>query len=297
VLVIISLPMVLAAAEAMSFYARNAANGRLTSSGLRREYLLYVPGSYDSSRPTPLVISMHGGALWPAAQREMSGWNRVADRHGIVVVYPSGVKDGGPRHWDMDRDGLSRNVRFISELIDTLRSRYNIDTTRVYADGLSNGGGMAFALSCTIPDRLAAVGMVASAQLLPWSWCADTSAVPMIAFHGTADQAVPYAGGRSWVAPRAFPSIPRWAALWARRNRCASGPLDSAVAGDVTRRTYTNCAAGADVVLYTVHGGGHSWPGAKPVAEWFIGPTTRSIDASQVSWEFFRRHSLAGRRY
>src|SRR5947209_15439212 len=91
--------------------------------------------------------------------------------------------------------GLMRDVRFISELIDTLRAAYNIDPTRIYANGLSIGGGMAFVLSCTLSDRIAAVGMVAAAQSLPSSWCTDHRPVPMIAFHGTADPIVPYQGG------------------------------------------------------------------------------------------------------
>src|SRR3989441_5213315 len=75
--------------------------------------------------------------------------------------------------------GLMRDVRFISELIDTLRAAYNIDPTRIYANGLSIGGGMAFVLSCTLSDRVAAVGMVAAAQSLPSSWCTDHRPVPI----------------------------------------------------------------------------------------------------------------------
>ena len=104
--------------------------------------------------------------------------------------------------------GLTKDVRFISDLIDDLEKAYNIDPTRIYANGLSNGGGMAFVLSCTLSDRIAAVGMVAAAQMLPWSWCTDHRPVPMIAFHGTADSIVPYEGGTSWVAPDArFPTF------------------------------------------------------------------------------------------
>ena len=293
VLVLIGLPPVLALVEAVSFYVRNRSNGSIVSSGQEREYLLYVPESYDRTKPTPLVISMHGGALWPAAQMEISRWNRMADEHGFLVVYPSGITGAGPRAWHVGRGpGLLRDVRYISELIDTLKAAYNIDSTSIYADGLSNGGGMAFVLSCTLSERIAAVGMVAAALFLPWSWCTDERAVPMIAFHGTADRAVPYHGGKSWVAPSVFPDIPTWVATWARRNRCAPNPIDSAVAADVTRRSYTNCADNAAVVLYTVQGGGHTWPGGGPAPEWFVGTTTRSIDATGQMWAFFREHRL-----
>ena len=293
VLVLIGLPMAIALVEAVSYHVRNRSNGTIVSAGLEREYLLYVPRSYDRSRPTPLVISLHGGSMWPAAQMETSQWNRVADEHGFIVVYPSGLSGRGPRAWRAGGSlGSERDVQFISELIDTLRASYNIDSTMVYANGLSNGGSMAFLLSCTLSDRIAAVGVVGIAVFLPWSGCTDQRAVPMIAFHGTADRAALYHGGRTWVAPVTFPDIPRWTATFARRNRCAPNPSDSTVATDVVRRAYTNCADDAAVVLYTVEGGGHTWPGGGPMPEWFVGRTTRSIDASGEMWAFFREHRL-----
>jgi polyhydroxybutyrate depolymerase len=292
-LALIGLPVLIVPIEAVSFYTANRDNGSFVSSGERRDYLLYVPKSYDRRRPAPLVISMHGAGLWGAAQRDMSRWNTLADRAGFIVVYPSGVAGEGVRVWRVEPGtGLMRDVRFISDLIDTLKASYNIDTTRIYANGLSNGGGMSFVLSCALSNRIAAVGMVAAAQTLPWQWCTDHRAVPMIAFHGTADPEVAYNGGSSWVSPQPFPSTPTWAANWARRNQCDANPVESRAAADVTRRTYTNCADGAAVVLYTIEGGGHTWPGGGPMPEWFVGRTTRSIDATSLMWAFFREHPL-----
>jgi polyhydroxybutyrate depolymerase len=90
-----------------------------------------------------------------------------------------------------------------------------------------------------------------------------------------------------------FPSIPVFTATWARRNRCAASPVESRVAADVTRLEYTSCADDADVVLYTIHGGGHTWPGGERMSEWFVGSTSRGVDATRQSWAFFRAHSLA----
>ena len=289
VVVVIGLPVVLVLIAGVSFYALNRTNGTIVSSGEKREYLLYVPKSYDRAKPTPLVISMHAAALWPATQREASQWNKVADEHGFIVVYPSGttLSGGGTgvlpfRVWLLRPEAdASANVRFISELIDTLEAAYNIDPTRIYANGFSNGGAMAFALSCRLSHRIAAVGTVSAAQdQRPWSWCADSRPVPLINFHGTADL-VPYNGGKVWASPRPFPSVLTWTANWARRNRCGPNPVESVVAADVTRLEYTNCADDAAVVLYTIRGGGHSWPGGKPIPEWMVGPTTRSIDATR----------------
>lgn len=298
VLVLIAVPVALAAIEAVSYYVVNANNGTIVSSGEKREYLLYVPRSYDASKPTPLVISLHGASLWPAGQMDNSQWNRVADREGIIVVYPSGTKGSGPRVWHVGTGPrLEPDVTFISELIDALAAGYNIDRTRIYANGLSNGGGMSFALSCTLADRIAAVGMVGAAYTLPSDWCPDPRPVPMIAFHGTADGWTPYHGGGSPVlrGGGSFPSIPLWTANWARRNQCETNPVDSAVAADVTRREYPNCAGDAAVVLYTIRDGGHTWPGGGHLPEWFAGPTSHSIDASAEMWAFFRRYQLANK--
>ena len=118
----------------------------------------------------------------------------------------------------------------------------------------------------------------------------------MIAFHGTADPAVPFGGADPGaINPRPFPNVARWVASWAHRNRCALPAVESSVAADVDRRTYGNCAANADVVLYTVRGGGHQWPGGAPLPTWLVGRATRSIDATRLMWAFFRAHPLANR--
>ena len=319
-LAIVALPVILVPIEAVSYYVRNRSNGSIVSSGEKRDYLLHLPARHDRSKPAPLVISMHGGGLWVAetkkeiaefegsdkvnveevpnvekiaAQKEISQWNAVADREGFIVVYPSGASNNGPGAWQTATgSGGTEDVTFISSLIDKLSAEYNIDPARIYADGLSNGAGMAFVLSCTLSHRIAAVGMVAAAQLLPWNWCTDTRPVPMIAFHGTADPVVPYTGGKTWVAPRAFPHVQMWTANWARRNRCAPEPVDSPVAANVTRRAYEGCANNASVELYTIRGGGHDWPGGGPLPEWLCGPVSRGVDATGRMWAFFREHPL-----
>jgi polyhydroxybutyrate depolymerase len=301
-LVLIGLSIVLVLIVYGSFYAvfyfpnrTIATTGTIVSSAEKREYLLYVPKSYDRAKPTPLVITLHTAMSWPTSSMNISQWNLVADEHGFIVVYPSGT-GFGPKSWEMaGSESPSRmpDVIFISELIDKLEASYNIDKTRIYADGMSNGGGMAFVLSCTLSDRIAAVGMVSAGLYPEWSWCTDHRPVPVIAFHGTADPICPYNGGRTKFGDDIFPSVPSFMANWARRNRCGPNPIESAVAADVTRLQYTDCADDASVVLYVVKGEGHQWPGGKPiVAKWLVGSYSRSIDATRQMWAFFREHQL-----
>jgi polyhydroxybutyrate depolymerase len=273
----------------------NKTNGTIVSSGERRQYLLYVPKTYDPANPTPLVISMHALGLWPAAQQDLSHWNKLADTYGFIVVYPSGT--GFPKIWRMrtepgSKDDVMKDVGFISDLIDKLEANYNIDPTRIYANGFSNGGGMAFVLSCRLSHRIAAVGTVSAAEVLPWSWCRETRPSPMIAFHGTADTIVPYGGGPSKFFNITFPALSSWTASWAQRNQCKGKPNLFRVTVNVTRLAYTDCAENADVVLYTINRGGHSWPGGKFMPAWMVGPRNAEIDATQLIWDFFRYRSL-----
>src|SRR5215472_12812324 len=150
-LVLIGLPIVLVLILFGFFYSvfyfpnwTSATTGTIISSGQKREYLLYVPKSYDRTKPTPLVISLHGAMTWPSSLMAVSQWNLVADENGFIVVYPAGT-GFGPKYWDMtgsDTPSRMPDVIFISELIDKLEASYNIDRARIYANGLSKGGGM-----------------------------------------------------------------------------------------------------------------------------------------------------------
>ncbi len=266
----------------------------LKSSGERRRYLLYVPASQQPDRSAPLVISLHGFAEWPAHQMNTSRWNEVADQNGFIVVYPAGT--GFPRRWRVlyppaNSEAIMKDVRFISELIDVLGRDYLIDPARIYVNGLSNGGGMAFVLACALSERIAAMGSVAGAYSFPAEACQLSRAVPMIFFHGTADPIVPFTGGKS-ARGFTFPSVPDWVRLAAERSGCAPAPVELPPSGEVSGIKYTGCEQGAEIVFYTVHGGGHSWPGGKPLPRWIVGRTSQDIHASQVMWEFFSRFSL-----
>lgn len=291
----IAAPSLFVLLQAAASHAANRRTETLLSSGIKREYILYVPPAYDASRPAPLVISMHGAGNWPAFQMHATQWNRVADEQGFLVVYPGG-QGATLKTWRLQgRATPSRmpDVVFISELIDHLSKSYNIDARAIYANGLSNGGGMTFVLSCALSHRIAAYGVVGAAVTVPMDWCTDPRPAPLIAFHGTADRSTPYDGGKVWIAPLPFPNIPEWTARWAARNRCSPVPVEARVAADVTRRTYHNCADDAAVVFYTIEDGGHTWPGGPPFPEWLLGKTTQSVDATREMWAFFSRHRLA----
>ncbi len=292
-LAVLAVAVALVLAAAIAFRAQNRTNGALVTSGGERSYLLYVPDNYDPSTPAPLVITIHGFAQTPAHQMQLTGWNDLADRYGFIVVYPEGT--GFPRRWEAGRGSTGgerplKEVAFISDLITKLEREYNIDPARIYANGLSNGGGMSFLLSCALSQRIAAVGLVSGAYLYPWEECRPDRPVPAVVFHGTDDPIVPYGGSPSRFFNVPFPSIPEWVAALAQRNGCDPGYDQLALTGEVTHIRYTGCEA--DVVFYSIAGGGHSWPGGEPLPAFLTGQTTEDFDATQVIWDFFQEHPL-----
>jgi polyhydroxybutyrate depolymerase len=139
---------------------------------------------------------------------------------------------------------------------------------------MSNGAGMADRAACRLAERVAAIGPVAGAYPR-WRGCGPCRPVPVVAFHGTSDDVIPYGG-----LGDALPSIPAWAAAWADRNGCAPHPQTRRLPGGVIRRTWRGRAP---VTLYTITGGGHDWPRADDVG----------IDATDVICAFFRAHSMS----
>ncbi|MBE2268903.1 MAG: hypothetical protein IAE80_11775 [Anaerolinea sp.] len=260
--------------------------------GLTREYILYIPASYDAAQPVPLVLSLHGFASSPRQQMGFSAWNEVADAENIIVAYPAGT--GLLLRWNSGlfaeaANGSVDDVSFLTGLIDHLAETYCIDTTRVYINGLSNGGGMSYRYACEMADRVAAFGGVAGAYSAIPGGCDPSQPVPVILFHGTDDPIVPYAGGDEMGG---FPALTDFAADWAERDECAAEPETiSGLPESVEAVRYTGCADNVLVEFYTLLGGGHTWSGSGVAIPRIIaGETNRDIEASEIMWAFFEQY-------
>jgi polyhydroxybutyrate depolymerase len=262
--------------------------------GRERVYYIHLPQMYDGSEPTPLLLAFHMrlGTAW--MMREITQFNRVADREGFIVVYPEGSgrswADGSQRY-GADKAGVD-DVRFVEALLARLEERYSVDADRVYAAGFSNGGFFAQRLGCELSEKIAAIATVSA--VLPvevLERCAPAGTVPVLMMHGSADMDMPWEG---W--PPELASVPDTVEKWLEVNGCSPSPTVelSDPADDATTlrlETYTECRDAAAVLLYTIEGGGHKWPGASNVLQyWLSGNLSQDIEASSAVWEFFERH-------
>ncbi|MCK6576762.1 MAG: poly(3-hydroxybutyrate) depolymerase [Anaerolineae bacterium] len=278
----------------------------LVSGGEERHFRLYVPTGYDGTTPLPVVLSMHGFSSNPQQQRDFSRWDVYAEQETFLAVFPRGT--GFPLRWNAGaffhaRSGAAGSafmgaqvddVAFFGDLLDDLAAALCIDTARIYATGLSNGGGMSHRLACEMADRITAIGTVAGAYPALDGGCTPARPVPVISFHGVVDPIVPYEGSEAM----RLPNIETWAREWSERDGCADAAItqmalpSGSAASAPTITQYGSCAGGAEVALYTIPDGGHTWPGAAPSFDLLIGRTRQDFDATAIMWAFFQRFAL-----
>jgi polyhydroxybutyrate depolymerase len=258
---------------------------------------VHLPPGYDGSRAMPLVLALHGMGGDGAGMARLTHFNQVADQGEFIVAYPDGLR----RRWSFGRMRLLGgidDVGFIAALIAALSGDLRVDQRRVYAAGMSNGGGLIDLLICQRADLFAACAIVsATIGAFMAQICRPSRPVSVMMIHGTEDSLVPFAGGGR--RRQVLLSVPDTARHWARVADCADGPVVSYlpdVAHDGTRvrcEVYSGGQEGAEVVLYVIEGGGHTWPGGIAyLPEHIIGRTSRQMDASAVIWGFFQRHCI-----
>jgi len=259
----------------------------INTGGMDRTFKLHIPPNYDSRTPTPLVLSFHGRGSNAFDHSVFSNFSSKADQAGFIVVYPQAT--GAPTTWQdlpMDSEFSDTDVDevlFISDLLDHLEAELNIDTQRIYAVGMSNGGGMTHRLACDLADRFAAIAPVAGAFYL-WDECAPSQPVAVVAFHSMKDNVVPYEGTDNPLFID-VPPITVWAQAWADLNACAPNPETNSIDQIINVDTWSKCNGDVTVTLYSMVLGGHNWPN-----EFFGGTDAGPIKINDVIWNFFLAH-------
>jgi polyhydroxybutyrate depolymerase len=255
---------------------------------------LYLPAKYaNESDNVPLILSFHGYGGSGDSHGRMTGLDTLADENGLLVAYPDGqpidpnnLKKG--LHWDVDTG--SPDVKFIRDLVTTLENlHYRVDSSRIYATGMSNGGGMTHRVGCELADIVAAIAPVEGGYAEPgWTVCNPQRPMPVMAFHGTPDPVVPYNGGKGKgpAAGNKFPSITDWAAAWALRDSCNTTPTVTQFNSHVNKKVYSQCHGNASVILFSIDNNGHAWPGSS------MPEASQAINATTELWNFLDRKSV-----
>ncbi|MEO6627632.1 MAG: PHB depolymerase family esterase [Aquihabitans sp.] len=286
----------------------------LTSAGVNRTYVRYVPKGLEAGQPAPMVIDFP--AYSPATlEEDFSGLtkpdgdgNVLADEVGAVVVTPEPVNGSGALlTWNyVGTEGWTDDQAFTTDVLDDVQGAACIDEGRVLATGFAVGAVFASIYTCDHADRIAVLATVSG--LYRPAGCDSSDAVPVISIHGTGDRFIPYDGGigsgsaglgltTETIAGLVFmakrPGAVASSTAWADHNGCAAKPEKSTVNDRVTRQVWTGCAESSAVELFTIAGGEHTWPGSVGMASYvsLLGPVSDAINANDLIWGFFETHT------
>lgn len=269
--------------------------------GSSRSYHLFVPAQAEGA---PLVVLLHENGLDPDRLLGLDGepapfgvWLDVAEREGFAIVAPEGEGGG----WNDCREDASTNpagddVAFIAAVIDEVAAAHGIDTARVFATGMSNGGHMSIRLAEEAPDLVAGFAAVGAADSAVSECSSSHAAIPALFMNGTADGLMPFNGGAMAGAGAMVFSTEETVARWVERNGAGEATveiLDDVEPGDGSTVTISRFAAGsgeAPVVLYTIDGGGHNEPSLTQERADLRArrlPQNRDIEMAEEVWHFF----------
>lgn len=275
--------------------------GTFFSGEVEYTYQWTVPSTYVGD-PIPVVLDFHGIGSNGAQQAVFSGWAAKAEAEGFLAVQPTGISlpDDDRASWELPQfdSDLRDDVAMVVDLLGLVSASVCIDPNRVYATGMSNGAFFTSELVCDLSGTIAAA--VSVAGVTHHDTCMPSRAVPYLAFHGTADTTVPFAGGGvSTLEGADGPSeffeqvMPDEFAEFAADFGCTES-ADTSVTPEVTLTSWTGCTDDVEVGFYTIEGAGHTWPGSIiSSAIPSLGVTNLDIDATEIAWQFFQRHPLA----
>jgi len=254
--------------------------------GVYRQYITYIPDSYDPLIDVPLLFNFHGRTGTAYSTMWHADFRPISDTANFIIIHPQGLLDNnGDTHWNYGQ-GAVDDIGFISNLYEKLILDYNIDIKKVYSAGMSNGGAMSYYLACDMSNNFAAIASVTGAMTsYQHLSCNPTHPIPIMEIHGTDDSLVPFSS--------VIPGID----FWRNYNNCDpiadTTVIPDLVLGDwstVEHIIYTNGDNDVTTELFKVIGGGHTWPGSN----FSSGVTNYDINASLEIWKFFSRYDING---
>ena len=254
--------------------------------GMNREYILYVPNSYDGTSSIPLLLNFHGFGGSASQFMQEADMRSLAEADTFILVYPQGSCLDGSSHWNPcptggDNKSTADDVGFVESMISEISSQYNLDMERIYAAGYSNGGMMAYGLANYKSDLIAAVASVSGTML---NCTGPTShPMPVVHLHGTSDGVVSYNGSNDWN------SVQSTLDYWINFNNTVSTPIvniDNTGAMAIEHYVYDQGDNSVSVEHYKYIGGDHVW----------FNEPYQGQNASNLVWSFMSKYDINGLR-
>ena len=268
-----------------SCYSNNNAQS-IVHDGLNREYVLYIPNSYDGTSSVPVLFNFHGFGDNASDYMNNADMRAVAESDTFILVYPQGSCLDGSSHWNPcptggDNKSTADDVGFVESMISEISSQYNVDMERIYAAGYSNGGMMAYGLANYKSDLIAAVASVSGAML---DCIGSTShPMPVVHLHGTSDGVLPYNGSSDWSSAQSTLDH------WINFNNTITTPIassDNSGGMTIEHYVYDQGDSSVSVEHYKFTGGDHVWFSA----------TYQGQNTSELVWSFVSRYDINGLR-
>lgn len=272
--------------------------------GLDRHWQLHVPGGYGDGESMGLLVALHGGG-GSHTQLAKVGLDDLSERERVLVAVPNAWEG----YWnDGRRDPKAVSVRrgvddvaFIRRVIEATSAEYQVDPTRVYVAGYSNGAMMSARVACDLSHVVAAVGMVAGSLGKKASKrCEPAHPVSMVNISGPSDRVVPFEGGHISVRGRSrghVIGVPKTASIWGRLHDCAVAAEQAAEDGDpnqnpkVSVQRWSGCRGETEIEVHAVAGVGHTWPiNSARSSRGSDSSTPIGFDATETLWRFFEDH-------
>lgn len=245
--------------------------------GKARLYKIYIPKKYDAKKATPLVIALHGGGGNMDIQSNDEYYKLIskAEQTGHIIAFPNGFsrfRKGKLATWNAGqccgpaRDKKSNDAGFILAMIEKIKSTYNVDSKKIYAIGMSNGGMMAYRMACEHAEVFSGIASVTGTDNT--IGCHPKKAINILHIHALDDDHVKFHGGRGKSAAKAsqvndFVSVPATISKWVSLNKCLGKPKRTLEVKGAYCERYDQCQDGVRVELCVTQKGGHSWPGGK----------------------------------
>jgi polyhydroxybutyrate depolymerase len=257
---------------------------KINHDGLERQYLIYIPNSYNGQSKLPLMINFHGFGGEVNDHLAYTDMRSLADSENFILIYPQGSELGGYSHWNAalnggDNKSTVDDLGFVEALINLHSDIVNLK--RVYAVGYSNGGMMSYALACYKSNLIAAIGSVSGSMLQ--TDCTPSHSIPLIKLHGTSDSVISY-DGNSY-----YSSVESILGFWINFNKTSTSPVFETVDDNGTtiqKHLYDGGTNESSIEHYKILNGSHVWFDIN-----FEGNNT-----NELIWNFVSKYDINGLR-